>query len=168
MYLRFARRTMRHVGRSYGALPRLATISVAAVVASAACASGGERNAPFVFYGGARLPRDQVALLGSAHCGDGTDVRLWEIDGRRGPNRPGYGSELGGGFCVELRPGTHQLLVGYAFIPILPGKLPLNWNQPAALTFTALPGHEYVLDGVVEGSTWNPRVLEVAASGGVR
>jgi len=129
------------------------------------CASSG-RNRPIPFYAGPRLPRAQVARIGTAHCGDGSnEVRLLKINGRPGPNKFGYGSDWDGGFCVELQPGTYQVAIAYSNLNVL-SRRNLRSKEDLQLTFTAQPGRDYVIDPAVVNETWQPRVVD-AATGAV-
>lgn len=168
------RRTRRRAGPTVGgcASPsrlvaaRLAIPLGAALLVCAACASGGGANQPVRFYAGPQLPRDQVARIGSPNCGDGVNgTRLLKINERPGPNKFGYGSDRDGGFCLELQPGSYDLLVGYSHLNVLS-----RWNTRSrddlAITFTAQAGHDYVIDPGVVAETWQPKVMD-AATGAV-
>lgn len=160
-----------HASQRHRGSVLLTFVLVAVLMALAACASGGGAKAPFIFYPGNRLPRDQVALLGSQNCGDSLlDVRLLDINGKPGPNKFGYGNDWDGGFCVELAPGTYRLMVRYVHLEVL-SRRKVHSLKDLKVTFAALPGHQYLLDAVVVENTWLPRILdaktgEVAGSHG--
>lgn len=85
----------------------------------------------------------------------GTDVspRVSRIDGK-GPQdfglKPGDSFNPRGKFQVSIAPGQHTVEMSYFQI----GGGSAYTSEPAATTFTAVPGHTYSANAFVSGSRW--------------
>jgi hypothetical protein len=106
-------------------------------------------------YSGNRLDPNQVAFL---KCND--VIRIGVFDGKMdsGWNYCGFNNQ------IEMLPGEHSIDVRYVFS---------DWNRTwfsdsiMRLTFTAKPGHRYMLKAEVskgeKGPVWNPTVNDVVS-----
>lgn len=150
----------------FGTASRLsACLTFILSVGLGACARVGANKNSVPFYSGPRLPRDQVALLGSENCGDASPVRLIEVDGELGAHGPAYGysDEWDGGFCLELLPGPHDLTVRYVGTDYNGGTYFSKARVKFALNARA--GHVYELKALVGDLKWRPIVVDVTNRG---
>ena len=107
------------------------------------------------------LPTSQIARLQGM-----SPLMLYEIDGRRGPNRGGtqYNSQWDGSFIIDLLPGMHALKVGYF------------WYDPRHQLFTSRTtystrdiivnleveaGSVHMIQAEREGNSWRPIVRRI-------
>ena len=102
-------------------------------------------------YTGPHRSGGEVALLKG-----GDPVRIYEIDGKSGPNFQGlgfppmYNSKWNGRFHIELLPGVHTLVIGYFLGP--PGT--------KMTTIRVEAGKVYNLSAIVKGSDWKTNFTE--------
>lgn len=135
------------------------------VLAFSSCASssGGTRAKPLQFYEGAALPLAQASVLRSREPAGfgGIQVRLNAINGKPGPNKVGWGNGMNGSFFIELAPGEHTLSVGYSGVAFLQVAIEYSTTN-ATVSFTAEPGHDYVLDAEISGDHWRPTLRDAS------
>jgi hypothetical protein len=119
-------------------------LGLTAVVLVSACTT--------VTYPGPRRPGHQVATL------EGRDVAIDEVDGLilRGKTAR-----------LELLPGQRNLVIHLAWRRDIPGgSILISWrrrSEPVSICFTAVEGHTYVIEPVIENGAWTPFIADGAS-----
>lgn len=109
-------------------------------------------------YTGPELPKTQIAVVAGQ-----APIQLFEVDGKRGPNRKRYNSFTNGSFIIELLPGIHTFNIGFGvYYP--ESQMSFKSTSNITLTLDAEPGKYYTIEAVTDvgpsSSQWGAEITE--------